>query len=311
MKASKLSKAIFYFAINPILFFKYITRNLFLFLTPRPLFFKRLKNNPYKNIKGVLFGIDQINPLTQKGIIDSYSDYLTIEKGVMAVYFNVAEIDVAQTISKYLRRGDIFFDVGANFGNFSALAASYVGKTGKVHMFDPSPTCFEKLDELKSLNPGYDFVVNKVAVGNLNGKLNLMLSPPPHLSSHTLVPRFLTDRNIKVFEETEVPVIRLDKYIKEKNTIPKLIKIDVEGYEFMVLQGLEEFFKNNENRPIIICEISPNSYLTLGHTLDDLYQFMRSYGYEAFYSWNSAIKIKNILNPMGNNVVFKALNKNG
>jgi len=306
MKTPRLLKGVFYLTINPVLFFKYVIKTLTLFFTPRFLFLNKLKHKPYKNINGVLFGIDQINPSTQKGIIDSYSDYLTIEKGVMAVYYNVAEIDVAETISRYLKKGDVFFDVGANFGNFSALAAASVGNAGQIHIFDPSPICFEKLDELRSLNPRYNFVVNKVAVGNSNEKLELMLSPPPHLSSHTLVPRFLTNNNLLVFKKIEVPVIRLDEYIEEKNIIPALIKIDVEGFEFRVLQGLEKFFKNNVSRPLIICEINPDAYKCLGHTANDLFQFMESFGYEAFYSWNPRIKIKNISNPMGHNVVFKA-----
>lgn len=301
----KVFKGIFYFLINPILFLKYIIRTGFLILTPRILFHKRLRGNPYKNFKSVLFNLDQRNPITQKGIIDSYSDYLTIEKAIKATLFNINEIDVGENIRKFLKEGDIFFDVGAHFGYFSALGAACVGKSGEVHIFEPAPICFEHLDNLKLKNPEYHFIVNKVGVGDKNEKKELFLSCPPHLSSHTMIPCFLETKNIPEFKKVEVFVIRLDEYIKEKRIMPKLIKIDVEGFEFAVLKGLENYFKETKYRPIIICEINPNAYSLLGHTLDDLYQFIKFYGYEDFYSWNSAIKIKNKFNPIGNNVVFR------
>ena len=199
----------------------------------------------------------------------------------------------------------MFFDVGAHFGYFSALGAACVGKKGQVHLFEPAPPCFEYLKDLQVKNSGHRFIINQVGVGNEKKNIDLLLSPPPHLSSHTLVPNFLKTKGLPIYQKIKVPIIRLDEYIEKTKIVPRLIKIDVEGYEYMVLKGLEKLFKNTTHRPIIICEISPSAHSLLGHTIEQLYKYMYFYGYKAFYSWNASIKIRNINNPMGNNVVFR------
>ena len=60
-----------------------------------------------------------------------------------------------------------------------------------------------------------------------------------------------------------------------------LIKIDVEGFEFSVLQGLQAFFELTTKHPAIICEISPNAYAEQGHTAADISNYMKNYGYQA------------------------------
>jgi len=302
----KIFKAVLYSVINPILFLKYIERNILLVLMPRKLFHRRLQKNPYINFKNILYGLDQKSPVTQKGLIDSYSDYLITEKAIKSVLFSVNEVDVEKNIKKFLKKGDVFFDVGAHFGYFSALGAACVGEKGQVHMFEPAPLCFDYLKNLQTKNSNYRFVINKVGVGNEKKNIDLLLSPPPHLSSHTLVPNFLETKNLTVYQKIKVPIIRLDEYIEKIKIVPKLIKIDVEGYEYMVLKGLEKLFKNTTQRPVIICEISPSAHSLLGHSLEQLYKYMYSYDYKAFYSWNASIEIKNIKNPMGNNVIFRA-----
>lgn len=75
-------------------------------------------------------------------------------------------------------------------------------------------------------------------------------------------------------------MVRLDQHIKENN-IKKvsLIKIDVEGYEFPVLQGLQGFFETSNERQSIICEIHPSAYSLLGITIEYLTTYMKTYGY--------------------------------
>ena len=82
-----------------------------------------------------------------------------------------------------------------------------------------------------------------------------------------------------------MPVRRLDGYIREQIGHPeriRVIKIDVEGFEFPVLKGLHEFFTRGAVRPLIVVEIKPWELVKLGHTMTDLETYMRSFGYEAY-----------------------------
>ncbi len=92
----------------------------------------------------------------------------------------------------------------------------------------------------------------------------------------------------EVTESFEVKTKRLDKYLEQKNiNNVSLIKIDVEGFEYFVLKGLEGYFQKNINRPPIICEIMPSAYVHLDYTINELYNYMRDYGYQAYSIFNS------------------------
>jgi FkbM family methyltransferase len=254
----------------------------------------------------VKFPLDQINSLTGKGVVDTYQEYLTIENAVKAVLLSDNEVDVAHNVKANLSNGDIFFDVGAHFGYFAAMGMECVGTAGQVHVFEPAPLCFAYLDRLKTANPGYNCVVNKVGVGDKKGEMQLYLAPPPHLSSHTMVPGFLGDKCLGDSQAVCVPIVRLDDYIAEHAIVPRLIKIDVEGYEFMVLRGLEGFLEKTSYRPVVICEMNYDAYRLLGHAPDDIYRFMGRYGYTPYYSWNPKVRISDTTRLIGHNAVFLA-----
>ena len=189
------------------------------------------------------------------------------------------DIILCDYLKRNLKPGDIVLDAGANVGYISAVAASYVGASGEVHAFEPLAECFARLERLRELNPGLQLFFNNVALGEVNGVLPIAYNPQGDSRNATLVPG-------KQSEVTrEVPVKRLDEYIRAKISSPErisLIKIDVEGFEYSVLRGLSEFFRKTSSRPLIVCEVKPWELKRLGATPDDFEQYMREFGYRAY-----------------------------
>jgi len=108
-------------------------------------------------------------------------------------------------------------------------------------------------------------------------------------------------------ETIEVPIKRLDDYIKKRNLEKiSLIKIDVEGFEFPVLKGLQKYFENTKYRPDIICEIQPSAYPLLDYTRDQFLEYMGGYGYEAYNIFAPRLKIDIAKFEKGDNVIFRA-----
>ena len=133
-----LLKAFHLFSINPILFFKYLWErrkrlSLRWFLKPKSQIIRR-------KIGDIFFEID-LNLISW----NFYSKQML---------FDCYEIATAEFMKTTLKIGDIFIDVGANIGYFTALAANLVGKNGKVYSFEPIPIVFESLKRLKKLNGG-------------------------------------------------------------------------------------------------------------------------------------------------------------
>jgi FkbM family methyltransferase len=200
------------------------------------------------------------------------------DEDLRAMFTNSYDITLCDFLRNNLNEGDIMLDVGSNIGYIAAIAASRVGTSGQIHGFEPLPQCFERLEVLRGLNPRYDFRFNNVALGDAEGVLPISYCPDGEARNASLVPG-------KNFSDTiQVPVRRLDDYIFTNITTPdriSVVKIDVEGFEFAVLRGLEQFFTRTAYRPALVCEIKPWEVSRLGFTLNDFDSYMTGFGYES------------------------------
>lgn len=139
------------------------------------------------------------------------------------------------------------FDVGANFGYLSMVWANTVCKNGKVYSFEPHPLLFNSYSKsVKSNNLQDQIVTENVAVGNELGTIEINLLST---TSNTLD----LESNKKNDKKVNVDIITLDHYVKTNN-IKKcdLIKIDVDGIEFDILNGSKELIEKLQ--PIFIVE---------------------------------------------------------
>lgn len=69
-------------------------------------------------------------------------------------------------LKSFLRPGMTVFDLGANIGYFSVIAAALVGSKGRVHSFEPMPHNFERLR--RNLQPFPWATLHNCAVGNVS-----------------------------------------------------------------------------------------------------------------------------------------------
>ena len=201
------------------------------------------------------------------------------EEDLRAMYTGSYDLILCDCLERNLSSGDVVLDVGANVGYVSAVAAACVGTAGAVHGFEPLRMCFERLQVLSALNPQFHFVFNNVAIGAREGVLPISYDPQGESRNATLVPgkqRGVTEN---------VPVRRLDDYIRTDVQSPeriRLIKIDVEGFEFPVLKGLQRFLAGSTCRPLIVCEIKPWEVEKLGFSMGDFEGYMKSFGYGSY-----------------------------
>jgi FkbM family methyltransferase len=184
---------------------------------------------------------------------------------------------VVDAMKRYLYPGGIFIDVGANIGYLAAIGASLVGPRGQIHCFEPVPRYVLSLRRLVELNPRHFIVVSPFAVGAVAGVSKVHVTREP--GQNTLVPGYKS--GAEVCGSIEVPVVRLDSYIDAHElTHIDLIKIDAEGFELPILEGLTGFFDKGQ-RPTIICEVAPRAYPLLGREIGELAHLMSRYGYSA------------------------------
>jgi FkbM family methyltransferase len=202
---------------------------------------------------------------TRFGEID-YGVDLSIHRLMTKYYFHTHEMFLERIFDRYLQPGQVFVDIGANCGYWSAYALARVGRAGEVHAFEPVPHYFTFVRRLAELNPDYRVIANNIACGSENGRCPMAVVPPrpenfdnydTNIGSSSLAPGFL-DHDKALTETIDVEVIRFDQYLSDQAIDPGrigLIKIDVEGFEPAVFDGMQELLSKSGRKVPILCEI--------------------------------------------------------
>lgn len=145
----------------------------------------------------------------------------------------------------------IFLDIGANIGqtliSFKAteLPRKYIG-------FEPNPICVYYLSQLIERNHWKDCLIVPIGLSNENSLVKLYSSSDTNISPGATILETLRPNRNKV--NSVIPVFQLDHVIKQLDIEHiSVIKIDVEGAELEVIQGMKQII--NQYRSLIICEV--------------------------------------------------------
>jgi FkbM family methyltransferase len=157
-----------------------------------------------------------------------------------------------------LTPADVFVDVGANEGYFTLLAARAIGGHQRVHAFEPNPVARERLEtSLENNGVRRGVGVHAVALTSARGDAALFLSDRgPSFSS--LRPQEAPAAAQTFTQSIQVAATTFDAWAEEANLLPTLIKIDVEGGELLVLEGMTETLRRAPGLRII-CETPADS----------------------------------------------------
>ena len=243
-----------------------ITNKIYIRGFPRILFllrpFFKSKKKQYRTPDGLLMELN----------IDDY-----FENNILWGFY---ESKVKQVIQSNLSNGEVFIDIGANIGFFSILGAKLVGESGRVFSYEPNPNCTERINRNIKLN-GYENlnVINK-AISNITKRQNFFIS-----KQHALSTLKENSKLMELEKTIEVEITSLDQEIINSGIAKEsisLIKIDVEGHELFVFEGMQELL--GSTKPKIIFENNPLAMKEYGYSLIDIYRdFLKPYGYKAFF----------------------------
>lgn len=173
-----------------------------------------------------------VNPVIFTWVNDSK---LVFKKGMTAatgnLYVGLMEFEAMAFVLHYLRRDDVFFDIGANIGTYTVLSGKVVG--ARCLSIEPVPSTFNNLMDNIYLNRINENVWAKnIGLGKAKGKLSF--STGYDTNNHVL------DNNETNVPSVQVDVLPLDDVRRE--LCPSMIKIDVEGFESEVVSGGKSTF---------------------------------------------------------------------
>jgi FkbM family methyltransferase len=149
------------------------------------------------------------------------------------------ELAMQRRFASELTDGQVVYDVGANVGFYSLLAARCVGATGFVFAFEPLPENLGYLRRHVALNALAQIAVEPVAVCEVTTILQF-----------TRGDNSSTGR-LDAGGDLNVKALALDDFVfGEGHPPPHLVKIDVEGAEVRVLQGARRLLESR--RPLLV-----------------------------------------------------------
>ena len=156
------------------------------------------------------------------------------------------------------------FDIGVAYGTYELYRAF---PDAFYHLIDPTP---ESLHYMRLLQRQLNCKVHQAALGDHDGEVEIEIRPD--IQAATLFDD-LGDR--QVLRRDRVPMRRFDTLIKEIDR-PALCKIDVQGAELMVLEGMTGRLASID---AIVIETSTIASLRGGPEVHDIVRFMHDHGF--------------------------------
>ena len=224
-----------------------------------------LKDSVFTNVNGILITV----PESFAGIlpVSPYNERFSFETSTF--------LGLRQSLSE----GDIAFDVGSSYGVMTVLMAKLVGKNGKIVSFEANPQVIEKAIEIVKANHLDNVRILNLLVGESSGAdMDFFLVPGTKSVASSANPEIL-EKNPDALK-MKIKTISIDEFCEENKIIPKCIKIDIEGAEFIAAKGMKKILKSHF--PDLIIETHGYEINAIGGSLHELMKMLESYGYDFF-----------------------------
>jgi FkbM family methyltransferase len=181
----------------------------------------------------------------------------------------------AALVARLLEPDDSFWDIGANVGYFTLVAATALNRRGQIVAFEPGRNAYARLTENISLNPYKNITTYPVAVSDREGEAVLHVAGDIADSSASLFPAGGDQAGQEVCR-----TVALDQVLRAEGLRPPtLIKLDAEGAELAVLQGGRALIEASP--PMFLMEMEEKNLAAAGASKAAIQQFLAGYGYRA------------------------------
>ncbi|MBI1342526.1 MAG: FkbM family methyltransferase [Terrimonas sp.] len=170
-----------------------------------------------------------------------------------------------------IRDNDLILDIGANIGWYSVMLSSR--SAPRIVAFEPDPTNYGILKENIRMNKKEPVTVFNKAVSDHEGELALHLYKNYNTGRHSFI------QQPKSIGTVNVPVIALDDFLPARGFGEgpiKLIKIDIEGYEYTALR---KALSTLERASFILTEFTPSMMRSIGQEPMDYIRLLQEAGF--------------------------------
>lgn len=175
----------------------------------------------------------------------------------------------------YVKPGDIFFDIGSEFGAISAMIQKYLKP--RMVLFEPTREFFDstkliwELNGLETPERVFNGFVGEKTTEEKIRELQWKDIEPREIEAMA----YLNLNNES--QREKVPTVTVDDYVGATGLIPRVLNIDVEGAEILVINGAVSTLK--KHKPLVWLSIHGDLIKGYNSSEEKLVKRMESLGY--------------------------------
>jgi FkbM family methyltransferase len=158
-----------------------------------------------------------------------------VRSSFQSCWLGVYEYEKQQEFIRTVKTGDMVYDIGANVGFYTLLAAQLAGPTGRIIAFEPLPRNLALLKRHVQLNNLTNVEVFDGAVSDRSGIARFSTGEIPEMT------------HLAEGGDLEVQTFQLDELVSSgRLPPPRVMKVDVEGAEADVLHGARDLLSRHK-----------------------------------------------------------------
>ena len=174
----------------------------------------------------------------------------------------------------HVNTGDVVWDIGAFIGMFTLFASAKVGETGHVVTFEPEPSTYTLLQDNCRRNNIKNVTLFNAALSDSTDQGQIFAAKDDKNAIHSLRPG-----NHLRSDGIPTQLYKADELVANgKTRAPNVVKIDVEGAEGLVLDGMKNLISNDKCR-FLFMEVHPKDLSAFGHTVEDIDERIKKAGF--------------------------------
>ena len=201
------------------------------------------------------------------------------DRGINADLFinRIREAQATRYVQKIMQPWWTVVEIGANIGYYAMMEAKRVKQ---VYAIEPGPSNYQQLLSNVKLNKYTNIESFPLAIGDHNGSMGFEIAKACNWS------RIAVDETT---EDVKVQMQTLDSFVRDhKIAHVDYLRMDVEGYEFAIIQGARKTIERD--RPDMFIEVHRDRLADYGHSQLDFMEMMANYGYYIRKSYISAME---------------------
>lgn len=173
------------------------------------------------------------------------------------------QCDYLAQFQKYIPISGTVLDIGACIGDHTLTYSRFVGPSGRVIAIEPNRESFQCLQH--NVGPISGITLYNCAAG----KEYKMVSMVPETGPHNL-------GGSRVSGEGDIPMVDMDRLFDDLKRLD-FVKIDAEGYEPEILEGMEGII--GRFKPVMLIEVCQTILKDRGYSSAQLLDQIRALGY--------------------------------